>query len=126
VFRIESSFHVDEVATEIFNSDGKMNGNTSVLLTIFLLIKLIFIYLSDGQSTDIQDSIASRQGELEARQKEVGKLNERKLRYLVILNLELGLQTKWSGHFMFSGRISQTERARNEFTMNRKSLTGMV
>ena len=122
MFRIESSFHVDEVATEIFNSDGKMNGNTSVLLTIFLLIKLIFIYLSDGQSTDIQDSIASRQGELEARQKEVGKLNERKLKK----NLELGLQTQWSGHFMFSGRISQTERARNEFTMNRKSLTGMV
>lgn len=79
MFRIEISFHADEVATEIFNSDGKMNGNTSVLLTIFLLIKLIFIYLSDGQSIDIQ---ASRQGELEARQKEVGKLNERKLRYL--------------------------------------------
>ena len=55
-----------------------MNGislGRSFFLARFLLIKLIFVCLSDGQSTDIRDSMVSRYEteEFETGQEKVGR-----------------------------------------------------
>lgn len=41
------------------------------LLTIFLIVKLIFVHFSHGQSTDVQGSTTSQHGEFKTEQKEV-------------------------------------------------------